>query len=70
MNNIDWGNMTVEEGQELVNMLAGTFSLVAKSYQDQKRHDVSYLEVVGFYDDEFHAHERGKMIGAEEREKK
>ncbi len=55
MNNIDWSSITVEEGQKLVDLLAATFSLIAKSGQDGKRHDVCYLEVVGFYDENFHA---------------
>ncbi len=60
-NKINWDQITIEEGQKIATMLAAVFSLVTKSCQDSKMHDVSYLHVVGFYDDNFHA---GKAEGS------
>lgn len=55
---INWEKITEKEAQTIANFLASGFNLVAKSVQDNKIHDVSYLEVRGVYDDNLHSNEK------------
>lgn len=55
---INWEKLTEKEAQTIANLLASGFNLVAKSVQDNKLHDVSYLKVKGIYDDNIHSNEK------------
>lgn len=54
---ISLNNITPEEAETLLMLLTAKFNLVAKSYQDDNFHDVSYIKCMGFHDDNFHSYE-------------
>ena len=54
MNRIDIKKITERDAQALLDLICAKFNVVAKSFNDSKKHDVSYLEINGEYDDNLH----------------
>lgn len=54
MNMVLEEEMTEKEAQEILDAICSKFNIVAKCYGVEGLNDVSYLEVSGLYDDNFH----------------
>lgn len=52
---IDWEKITIEEAQELADILCSAFSVIAKCCGSSETRDVSYLTIVCPYDDNLHS---------------
>lgn len=56
--NINWGKLTEKEAQTIALNLCSAFNVVAKCHGNKEFQDVSYLEIRGIYDDNFHAKDK------------
>ena len=57
---INWEKITVAEAQEIADLLATTFNVIATGFtRDEKKVDIDVLSLVvaGEYDDNLHVHE-------------
>lgn len=54
---IDWEKLSQEEAEAILEGIISSFNAIAKSATDNKFHDISYIKLLGVYDDEFHAQE-------------
>ena len=58
---IDWENLTESEAREILDGICSKFNVLAKTQNNEGLDDVSYLEIKGIYDDNFHSNEFGSV---------
>lgn len=51
---INWENLTDIEAQEILDAICAKFNVLAKTQNNEGIDDVSYLDINGIYDDNFH----------------